>query len=283
MSKFISEYKEQCTKESIQRPFKAPLPPETSAYPYDKPAPRPGILSVLYALLTEFWTVFTVYLRFNAPEVFRKLRRHWEIDEKEYRKSFADIDTLSGPMGFSGASFFVTHDNKYLIKSLNRSFEYRYYYNHLLLPLAEYQLSHPATYIAHITDVLFNFSPRLGHFLGTSASNFLIMENIQRDSSEGDWEDYDLKPSDYFFPERDFMGGVLSTEETKEKLHDEFDGTIPLSKGTYDRLVRQLEEDSRFLCQMDVVDYSLFMLRRKHKNGIKSPRALCHHGADLGF
>jgi len=229
-----------------------------------------GIMSLLWALLTEFWTLFTVHLRFNAPEVFRKLRKHWGINEDEYRKSFEQVDTLSGPMGFSGASFFVTHNNKYLIKSLNRAFEYRYYYNDLLLPLAEYQLSHPATYIVHITDVLFNFSPRLGRLLGTSASHFLIMENIQNE--DGEWEDFDLKPSDYFFPERDFMGGALATKETKDKLHDEFEGSVPLESKTYKTLIRQLEDDSRFLCGMDVVDYSLFMIRRKLKDRISPPR-----------
>lgn len=100
-------------------------------------------------------------------------------------------------------------------------------------------------------------------------SNFLVMENVQ---SEGDgWENYDLKPSNYFFPERDFMGGVLATEETKEKLYDEFDDTIPFTKEVYERLVGQLDEDSRFLCEMDIVDYSLFMIRWKHKLGTPTP------------
>ena len=271
----LSKYKERCIKKSIQRPFQRPLPPETKEYPYDKPSPRPGIISLLWALLTEFWALFTVYLRFNAPNVFQKLRKHWRIDEEAYRNSFQEIDTLSGPMGFSGASFFRTHDKKYLLKSLNRSFEYRYYYNNLLLPLAEYQLSHPSSYIVHITDCLFTSSPRLGHLLGTSPSHFLIMENIQHTSTsngdpqteEEDWEDYDLKPSEYFFPERDFMGGLLASEETKEKLHDGFEGQVPFTRITFESIVRQLEEDSEFLCQMEVVDYSLFMIRRKYKKG----------------
>jgi hypothetical protein len=282
MPNSLSKYKERCIKDSIQQPFQRPLPPETKEYPYDKPSPRPGIRSFLWSLLTEFWTLFTVYLHFNAPNVFRKLRKQWQINEKEYRNSFQEIDTLSGPMGFSGASFFRTHNKKYLLKSLNRGFEYRYYYNDLLLPLAEYQLSHPSSYIVHITDCLFTSSPRLGHLLGTTPSHFLIMQNVQYTNStngdslpEGSWEDYDLKPDEYFFPERDFMGGLLASEETKDKLHDTFEGTVPFTRRTYESIVRQLEEDSGFLCRMEVVDYSLFMIRRKYKKGIDFIASCC--------
>jgi hypothetical protein len=120
---------------------------------------------------------------------------------------------------------------------------------------------HPESKIGPRTDVLFNFAPRLGRILGTSCSNWLMMENVKE--GEG-WEDYDLKPTNYFYPERDFLGGKMTSEKTKDKLFNEFEGRIRLRRAGYDALVQQLEEDSEFLCDLKGIDYSLFVLGRRH-------------------
>jgi Phosphatidylinositol-4-phosphate 5-Kinase len=261
----ISRSKERKLRGSIQKPFQKPLPPESKDYPYDRPISHSSLLSFLYSLLNEFFTLFGVALYFNAPHLFRALRQQWNIDESSYRSSFQQpLITLSGPLGFFGASFFTTADKKYIIKSLDRKFEWHYFYKDLLLPLAKYQLSHPDSKIGHITDALFNFAPRLGQILGTSCSNWLIMENAK----VGDgWEDYDLKPTNYFYPERDFLGGKITSEKTKDKLFDEFEGRIRLHRAEYEVLVQQLDEDSQFLCEHKAIDYSLFVLRRRYKQG----------------
>ena len=93
------------------------------------------------------------------------------------------------------------------------------------------------------------------------------MENAKE--GEG-WEDYDLKPTNYFYPERDFLGGKIASEKTKDKLFDEFEGRIPLHREVCDTLLQQLEEDSKFLCDHKVIDYSLFVLRRRHLNDRES-------------
>jgi hypothetical protein len=93
------------------------------------------------------------------------------------------------------------------------------------------------------------------------------MENAKE--GEG-WEDYDLKPTNYFYPERDFLGGKIASEKTKDKLFDEFEGRIPLHREVCDTLLQQLEEDSKFLCYHKVIDYSLFVLRRRHHDDRES-------------
>lgn len=82
-------------------------------------------------------------------------------------------------------------------------------------------------------------------------------------STSNEWEDYDLKPTAYFYPERDFLGGRLTSQKTKEKLHDEFPGEITLTREIYDRVLRQLDKDTAFLCDMNVVDYSCFVVQRR--------------------
>ena len=262
MTTFISRYRERQIKRSIRKRFNSPIPPDSKRYPHDKPAPPLTVSEFLAALFTQFFTLFAVVFQFNAPQVFRKLRKHWNINEEEYQKSFQEpLETISGNKGLSGASFFITKNQKYLIKSLDRKFEWEYYYEHLLMPLSKYQLSHPESEIVHMTDALFNFAPRLGRILRTSPSNFLIMEN----SREGEgWEDYDLKPTNYFYPERDFLGGKLTSQEHKERLHDIFEGHIDLHAKEYEKLMKSLEEDAQFLSDMEAIDYSLFVIRRKH-------------------
>jgi Phosphatidylinositol-4-phosphate 5-Kinase len=118
------------------------------------------------------------------------------------------------------------------------------------------------THIVQITDVLFNFAPRLGRLFKTSPSNYLVIVNSARGEV---WEEYDLKPTLYFYPERDFLGGWWTSKKTKDMLHDEFPGEIKLKPDAYSRVVSQLEKDSRFLCSMEAIDYSLFMLSRKSR------------------
>jgi Phosphatidylinositol-4-phosphate 5-Kinase len=131
---------------------------------------------------------------------------------------------------------------------------------HLVLPLSAYYLENPNTYIVHITDVLLNFTPRLGRLFKTSHANHLALDNSAR--SEG-WEEYDLKPKLYFYLERDFLGGWWTSEKTKEMLHDGFPGEIKLMREVYNGVLSQLGKDSEFLCSMEAIDYSLFTLRRK--------------------
>jgi len=270
----VSRYKERQIVRSIHEPFKSPVSPETKEYLHYEPTLHLTIVMFFYTILAESLAVFSVVLRFQAPAIFHNLRQSWGISEADYLQSFqAPLHALSGPLGFSGATFFVTFDKRYVVKSLDRSFEWKFYYKHLLVPLAGYQLSHPGSHIVHITDALFSFSPRLGRMLKTSPSNFLVMVN----SKLGDgWEDYDLKPTNYFFPERDFLGGKLASEKTKEQLHDEFHGEIQLDKEVYELLCKQLDEDSKFLCDMEAIDYSLFVIRRKHGKYEGQCFLLCH-------
>lgn len=76
-----------------------------------------------------------------------------------------------------------------------------------------------------------------------------------------DWEDWDLKPASYFYPERDIADGALTSEATKSQLADEFHDKIRLSKEQSDEFFGCLEEDTRLLAEHGAVDYSLFLVR----------------------
>lgn len=58
----------------------------------------------------------------HAPHAFRHLREHWGVDAQEYMVSICGEHSLRelGTPGKSGAVFYLTEDNKFLIKTVSR-------------------------------------------------------------------------------------------------------------------------------------------------------------------
>jgi hypothetical protein len=162
-------------------------------------------------------------------------------------------------------TFFTTPDAKFLIKSLPRRFEYTFFSNEMLEPYAKHMTTNPSSLLVRVTDFLYPALPTIGIALGSAPSHHVIMENVlygqSSDSLADDWETYDLKPIDYFYPERDLAGGVLATESTKERLVDKFEDKIRLSSSQRDELLEILEADTALLESCNAVDYSLFLIR----------------------
>ncbi|KAI1317821.1 SAICAR synthase-like protein [Xylariaceae sp. FL0255] len=257
-----------------------------TALPTGEPAHKPSLIRKILRLLNVFWLTFGLV----RADVFRELRETWQITEADYRASFGaaesqldghnrrrgtrgvakkkDVLKSMGDMGYSGSTFFRTTDGAYLVKSVPRHFEHDFFKNELLLPYAEHMHQNPDSLLTRITDMLFRTHHSIGEFLGLAPSHHIVMENIlygqdhaQSSDSRKDWESWDLKPSSYFFPERDIAGGALTSEATKSKLADEFDGTIKLSQRDATQFVEMLEKDTQLLAEHNAVDYSLFLVR----------------------
>jgi hypothetical protein len=82
-----------------------------------------------------------------------------------------------------------------------------------------------------------------------------------------EWESWDLKPTSYFYPERDIADGRLTSEATKNQLADEFHDKIVLSREHADQFFSSLEIDTALLAKCNAVDYSLFLVRFKTESG----------------
>ena len=121
--------------------------------------------------------------------------------------------------------------------------------------------------LVRITDLLYCPTITLGALLGTAPSHHIVMENILygksscAKSEQKRWETYDLKPNDFFFPERDIAGGRLAPESVKDRLIDEFEDKIRVTIDQKEELVAQLARDSKLLQENNAVDYSLFVVR----------------------
>jgi hypothetical protein len=125
--------------------------------------------------------------------------------------------------------------------------------------------SHPDSLLVRITDFLGAPYLTLGTILQCTPSHHVIMENVLCDRQEepetDKWETYDLKPIDYFYPERDLVPAPLTSEDTMRRLFDTFDDKIRITKEQYSDLRRTIEEDTAFLQSVNTVDYSLFLVR----------------------
>ena len=246
-------------------------------------------LTILGRILA-FFRLFQLTLSRYKDDLFKHLRTNvWEIDEDEYHESFRRQEKTArlkaiGDLGFSGSvcrgqslpgmdhqklmihqTFFTTTNSKYLIKSVPRPSEYAFFRDELLSPYVDHVRTHPNSLLVRITDFLHLPSAALGSILGFAPSHHIIMENIlygQGLDALGDqWETYDLKPIDYFFPERDIAGGALTSESTKARLTDKFDDEVRITASQRAELVETLNKDTALLEGANVVDYSLFLVR----------------------
>ncbi|KAF2273342.1 uncharacterized protein EI97DRAFT_436204 [Westerdykella ornata] len=125
----------------------------------------------------------------------------------------------------------------------------------------------PSSLLVRITDLLYAPLFTLGEALGTTPSHHIVMENTLYGKSscakhdQERWETYDLKPDDYFYPERDIAGGKLAPESVKERLTDTFPDRVRVTQDQKEELVEQLLRDTKVLQDANVVDYSLFLVR----------------------
>lgn len=121
--------------------------------------------------------------------------------------------------------------------------------------------------LVRITDLLHSRTSTIGAAVGAAPDHHIVMENILYGKSsctkqqQQQWETYDLKPNDYFFPERDVAGGRLAPESVKERLIDEFEDKIRVTIDQKEELIAQLSRDSKILQDNNAVDYSLFLVR----------------------
>jgi len=164
-------------------------------------------------------------------------------------------------------TFFSTMDERFLIKSVPRHFEYSFFRDDLLEPYVEYMQCHLRSMLVRITGFLANNSTALGGILGLAPTHHIIMENLLAGKSHAEnaggekWQTFDLKPTSYFFPERDIAGGRLASDATKSKLADKFEDTIVLTRSQAGDFLAQLDQDTEFLQKCNAVDYSLFLVR----------------------
>lgn len=234
-------------------------------------------------VILSFFRLFKLLLSRFRPVDFLALRKEvWKLDEDEYTASFQEQQDEPrtqrkkgkdppaqlvpiGDLGYSGSTFFTTPNDKYLVKSLPRRFEHAFFARELLDPYIGHMKHQPHSLLVRITDLVHAPHASLGGMLGVAPTHHIVMENLlfgRPQDQEGDgWETYDLKPNDYFFPERDIADGALVPDSVIERLVDEFPGKVRVTREAKEELTSLLFADSALLASHNAVDYSLFLVR----------------------
>ncbi|KAK4225184.1 hypothetical protein QBC38DRAFT_270182 [Podospora fimiseda] len=238
--------------------------------------------ALIWTLFSAFFALYQLVLCKIRPADFSNLRReHWKLSDNDYIDSFQpphngeggklqDGLKAIGDMGFSGSTFYSTRDQKFLVKSIPRHSEHSFFRDDLLTPYVQYMATNPKSLLVRICDFLGpSYAVSLGRILRLAPSHHIVMENIMygrekaKDSQQEDWEDWDLKPTSYFYPERDIADGALTSEATLSQLADEFHDKIILTQQQADEFFQLLEKDTMLLAEQNAVDYSLFLVRIK--------------------
>ncbi|KAH6849638.1 hypothetical protein B0I37DRAFT_93043 [Chaetomium sp. MPI-CAGE-AT-0009] len=237
---------------------------------------RSTLLARILAFFSVFFSLYQLLLRKIRPADFANLRRtHWDVTDDDYIQSFQAEDGVAeeeplnaiGDMGFSGSTFYSTTNHKYLVKSVPRHSEHSFFRKDLLTPYVQHMATHPRSLLVRVFDFLAVAGPSLGRVFGSAPSHHIVMDNIMygreeaKKQDEADWESWDLKPTSYFYPERDIAGGALTSEATKSHLADEFHDKIILYPDQAEDFFSSLEADSKLLSEHNAVDYSLFLVR----------------------
>ncbi|KAJ5224015.1 hypothetical protein N7468_008557 [Penicillium chermesinum] len=208
--------------------------------------------------LVAFFTINGIKLIRYEPKLFNTLRHEaWELNEDDYQASFRPTNgqpplKAMGDLGYSGSS-------------LPRRFEYSFFEADFLEPYQKHMCEHPDSVLVWITDYILSPYVTMGTLFGLTPGHHIVMENILRgredDPRRDEWETYDLKPIDYFYPERDLFPESLVSEETISKLADSFNDKLHLTREDHDKFWKAIQTDTQFLKDTNAVDYSLFLVR----------------------
>ncbi|KAL3471934.1 hypothetical protein BJX99DRAFT_236444 [Aspergillus californicus] len=226
--------------------------------------------TLIQRILAFFRIYYLTLIRYEQ-ELFYRLRAEvWDLSEEEYMSSFKSRGkavplVTMGDLGFSGSTFFRTSNSAFLVKSVPRHFEHSFFREDLLVKYYEFMRNHPESLLVWITDYVYAPYRSIGSILRTSPAHHIIMENVlygkEEDQDSKSWETYDLKPIDYFYPERDLVPDPLVSEDTMSRLADKFEDKVRLTRKNYEAVMRVLGTDTAFLASANIVDYSLFLIR----------------------
>ncbi|KAF4454473.1 hypothetical protein F53441_2977 [Fusarium austroafricanum] len=229
---------------------------------------KKGIIKTILAFFRLFRLLLT---RYRSVDFLALRKEVWQLDEDEYHTSFqtdgkdsAELIPI-GDLGYSGSTFFTTANEKYLIKSLPRRFEHKFFAKDLLDPYVGHMKNQPHSLLVRITDLVYSPQVSIGSMIGAAPTHHIVMENLLYGKPKGGdgktWETYDLKPNDYFFPERDIADGALVPDSVIDRLVDEFPDKVRVTHQAKLELISLLFADSALLASHNAVDYSLFLVR----------------------
>ena len=192
-----------------------------------------------------------------APKCFAYLRNLENIDMVDMVKQFLPKNNKKGiseSQGKSGSFFISTDDNKYMIKTLKVE-EFDLIKNSFLYKYCKYLKENPKSLLSRLYG-MYNLNVNQGK------DNILIivMRNIIGDFQDNIIAKFDLKGSS-FKRKSAFDIEKIDIKTMKDNNFDEVEHKIFLSKESTEKLRKICKKDSEFLRDMELMDYSLFLIK----------------------
>lgn len=188
-----------------------------------------------------------------APDVFRDLRRLFNVNQADYLMSLNDEIGVRavGSSGKSGSSFYYSNDRKFIIKTIHKS-EHRHL-RKILKDYYYYVLKNPNTLLCQFYGL---HRLKMATKTGIVKVHVLVMNNLLPPTVNMS-DCYDLKGSTY---------GRRTTEKKKAQgscLKDlnfiESKAKIQLSVSKGKEIETQLTQDVSLLKRLNIMDYSLLL------------------------
>ncbi|XP_055800731.1 phosphatidylinositol 4-phosphate 5-kinase 1-like [Solanum dulcamara] len=184
-----------------------------------------------------------------CPVVFKNLRELFGIDPAEYMLAICGSDALrelSSP-GKSGSNFYLTQDDRFIIKTLKKS-EVK-----VLIRMLQSYYRHVCQYRSSLVTKFFGV--HCVKMVGCQKTRFVVMGNLFY-SERVIHKRFDLKGSSYGRT-TDKPGGEADETATLKDLDLNF--VFQLRQSWYKELIRQIDIDCQFLEAENIMDYSLLI------------------------
>lgn len=197
------------------------------------------------------------YIYDFAPQVFRYIREDvCGLSDNSYAQSFHTLDRLesmakeqySSSEGKSGSFFYFTCDSRFIVKTI--TYKEAKFLHKILKKYVEFISRHPGSLISRILGMH-------SLHLYDLTLYFVVMENIFV-ADLHPHEKYDIKGSwvDRGTSYKVSQGKVMKDNDLHMKRTR---GLVILSEEQTDNLLEQLDEDSKFLASLNIMDYSLLV------------------------
>lgn len=183
-----------------------------------------------------------------APLAFEKVRRAYGVSDLELKSSLdaTDLDSIKGGAGKSGAFFLLTSDSRFVVKTLTKEEK-------------ETLLKILFKYVGHVvgtrnTTLLPFFLGCYRMRVGANVVRIVVMQNmLPPPSASSKLAIFDLKGSTH----NRSAGKDAPVRKDLDWLEDK--KKITLHEACHQRISRGMKDDSRFLAEVDIMDYSLLL------------------------
>ena len=200
------------------------------------------------------------YLNINiieyAPKIFAYLRDLENIDLDEMIESFLPKNNkrgISESQGKSGSFFISTDDNKYMVKTL-RVDEFELIRHTFLNKYVDYLTFNPESLLCRIYG-MYNIILSQGEEI-----LIIVMRNVIGDFQDNIVAKYDLKGSTA--NRKSAFDMEKSDSSTMKDLNfNEYERGIMISRENIKKFRKITNLDSKFLCKMELMDYSVFLVK----------------------